>query len=965
MVATNILEFQIQDRATLYFSFINFSGAVDRKAELHFRQKNTMNPKNIQQLIDLEAQFDLNEQELISNLPESKTITGADREDILIGSANNKAIVGLAEDDLLLGKSDRDTLVGGVGDDILISSRGNALLYGNEGDDSLSIESLITSTNENSTIVGGQGKDELSGSKRADLLFGGADADELEGDSGNDGLHGGAGNDEVEGEGGDDLVYGDVGNDDVEGGDGNDTVDGGAGNDEVEGGDGNDLVYGGDGGDTITGDDGNDTADGDAGDDLVAGGDGNDLVYGGNGDDTITGRDGNDTVDGGTGDDLVTGEDGNDLLTGGKGNDNFVLLANTGTDVISDFEDGADRLVLIEDSPEGTLTFDRLKIAETNNNTVISVAETGKTLAELAGVSAATINAEDFVTKSIEDFGVSDEEVEDEETEMPSDGNLSTADDPASEIAESDLAANQSQNDASVDDQQQPSNDPNLQTGSVVSQGVETMKVDEVRQDFGLDGEGVKIGIIGDSFDRSRLTEISAEDDVLSGDLPGEGNPNGYKTPVRILDDSIDNSNGNGASDEGRAMAQLIHDVAPGAELLFHSGVDRIDDEQQLAEAIDDLTAAGADIIVDDLGFPVEPFFQDGISAQAVDRSVNSGVSYFSATGNGGNDSYEAHFRPENITSEVDLNFPIEGAEERYVFHDFDPDNGIDVFQDIALEAEQEIELVLQWDEPFASAGGKGTSNDLDMFLLDSESNIVRFSTEANVGKEAVERLSFANPGEETAEYRLVIAHDTAAGGEAPGLIKYLNRGKTIQNAEYFTNSSAIAGHENAVGATAVGAVNYTNTPEFGVDPAVINDFSAVGNTPILFDEEGNRLPESEIRQKPEIVAPDGTNTTFFGDDDDDTDDDGFPNFPGTSAAAPHAAGVAALLLEANPDATPEQINDALIDSALDMDNPYTQGADPGYDPATGYGLIQADAALETLMGTSDTGLADLAPGDL
>lgn len=867
-----------------------------------------MNPKNIQQLIDSEAQYDLSERELISNLPESKTITGADKVDILIGLANNEAIVGLAGNDRLLGKSDRDTLVGGAGDDRLVSSSENASLYGNEGDDTLSIGDLITSTKGNSTLVGGLGSDELSGSKQADLLLGGADADDLEGGTGNDSLNGGEGNDGVEGEGGDDLIFG--GNDD----------------------------------------------------DTISGGDGNDTVDGGAGDDTINGGDGNDTVDGGAGDDLFADIGGNDLLTGGEGNDNFVLLANRDKDVILDFEDGKDRIILSENDPKDGLSFDRLNITEAEGNTIISLAETGEALVELAGVSAATINAEDFALDT-------SEEMENEDIETSSAENSSTSDDSTPEIVESDPAANQSQNDASVDDRQQPSNDPNQQIGLVTSQGVEAMNVDEVRQNFGLDGEGVKVGIISDSFDRSRLTEISAEDDVLSGDLPGKGNPNGYNTPVHILDDSRDNSDGKSAVDEGRAMAQLIHDVAPGAELLFHSGADNIDDEQQLAEAVDDLTAAGADIIVDDLGFPVEPFFQDGVSAQAVDRSVNSGVSYFSATGNGGNDSYEADFRPENITSKD--NFPIEGAEERYVFHDFDPDNEIDVFQNITLEADRGIELVLQWDEPFASAGGQGTSNDLDMFLLDSESNVVATSTEANVGKEAVEGLSFTNSGEETEEYRLAIAQDTAAGGEAPGSIKYLNRNRetTLQNAEYFTNSSTVAGHENAVGATAVGAADYSNTPEFGVDPAIINDFSSVGNTPILFDEEGNRLPESEIRQKPEIVAPDGTNTTFFPPESltgelRDPEGDGFPNIPGTSAAAPHAAGVAALLLEANPDATPEQINDVLIHSALDMDNPYTQGADPGYDLATGYGLIQADAALETLMSTSDTGLADLAAGE-
>jgi subtilisin family serine protease len=89
-----------------------------------------------------------------------------------------------------------------------------------------------------------------------------------------------------------------------------------------------------------------------------------------------------------------------------------------------------------------------------------------------------------------------------------------------------------------------------------------------------------------------------------------------------------------------------------------------------------------------------------------------------------------------------------------------------------------------------------------------------------------------------------------------------------------------------------------------------------------------------------------------------DVEGDGFPNFSGTSAAAPHAAGVAALLLEANPNATPDQVYQALEISALDMEDPYTPGSDPGYDSASGYGFIQADRALDEILGTSNTDIA-------
>src|SRR5262249_33345012 len=173
--------------------------------------------------------------------------------------------------------------------------------------------------------------------------------------------------------------------------------------------------------------------------------------------------------------------------------------------------------------------------------------------------------------------------------------------------------------------------------------------------------------------------------------------------------------------------------------------------------------------------------------------------------------------------------------------------------------------------------------------------------------------------------------------GPNPSLIKYVNfirAGTALTINEFATNSSTIFGHANAVGAEAVGAAAYFNTPQFGVSPPVLNSFSSSGATPILFDLAGNRLSTPDPRaNKPEIVAPDGVATTVPG----------FANFFGTSAAAPHAAGVAALLLQNKPTLTPAQIYKTLENTAIDM-------GPPGFDNNSGFGLIQADAALDALQ---------------
>lgn len=161
--------------------------------------------------------------------------------------------------------------------------------------------------------------------------------------------------------------------------------------------------------------------------------------------------------------------------------------------------------------------------------------------------------------------------------------------------------------------------------------------------------------------------------------------------------------------------------------------------------------------------------------------------------------------------------------------------------------------------------------------------------------------------------------------------------------------SSTVYGHANALGAQATGAVFYQNAPGVSGNPLVNEPFSSLGGTPIYFDTFGNRLPTTEVRLKPDISAPDGTNTTFFPGPrvgvpflDFDVEGDGFPNFFGTSAAAPHAAAIAALMRQAVPDATPQEVYAAMQQSAIDMET-------FGHDFLSGHGYVLADEAIKAL----------------
>ncbi|PSQ80594.1 MAG: hypothetical protein BRD46_03900 [Bacteroidetes bacterium QS_8_68_15] len=174
---------------------------------------------------------------------------------------------------------------------------------------------------------------------------------------------------------------------------------------------------------------------------------------------------------------------------------------------------------------------------------------------------------------------------------------------------------------------------------------------------------------------------------------------------------------------------------------------------------------------------------------------------------------------------------------------------------------------------------------------------------------------------------------------------------------EHDTGFSTLFGHANADSAEAVGAARYDRTPPFGESPPVIRYFSALGGTPIFYDKNGNRKSSAEVRRKPELVAPDLTNNTFFGRDISDSfpnEDDDYPNFAGTSAAAPHAAGVAALFREARPDGSdPEAIYSELESSATGMDSRYTANrtattqtiCTDKFDFHSGCGLVNAEQA--------------------
>lgn len=445
--------------------------------------------------------------------------------------------------------------------------------------------------------------------------------------------------------------------------------------------------------------------------------------------------------------------------------------------------------------------------------------------------------------------------------------------------------------------------------GLVTSQGDTALRSYMARTGFNVTGEGIKIGVISDSYN-TRIGNPAA-DDVLRKDLPGVTNAD-YPVPVHVVKEYPYGTR----TDEGRAMLQIVHDIAPGAELAFRTGFLGPAD---FAQGIHELRQAGCDIIVDDITYISEPFFRDGIVAKAVEAVADSGVIYFSAAGNFGTKSYQSSFYP---TAAPD---GISGEAHNFAAYQ----GGTDIYQNITV-APGNYTIVLQWDD---GTSGNSTQSDFDIYLTEEDGSTLFGFNSVNTGGAALEVLPFTVLTD-TAQTNIMIIR---AAGSGPALLKYIVFRGIVQVNEHATPvASTLVGQANAESAIAVGAVLYSNTPEYGVISPTVASFSSRGGTPV----------NGVDRYKPEITAPNGVNTNVdlggF-----DIDGDAFPNFFGTSAAAPHAAGVAALIQHARQKyygtgLTPEFMKGLLQNTAIDMHA-------PGYDPESGAGFIDVDAALGDL----------------
>jgi hypothetical protein len=419
-------------------------------------------------------------------------------------------------------------------------------------------------------------------------------------------------------------------------------------------------------------------------------------------------------------------------------------------------------------------------------------------------------------------------------------------------------------------------------TGGVNSEGDAVLRAAEARTAFGVDGSGIKVGVMSDGV--SHLADSQA-----TGDLP---------STVDVLKA--------GSGNEGTAMLEIIHDLAPGASLAFYSP----DTSSDMVAGIDALETAGCDIIVDDLTYLNEPKFENGPIAQEARQFVTNGGVYVTSAGNHAQDHYTATYSPDGVVHD-----------DYSSAHDY---GSGDIGNTFSVPNGGEIVAILQWNNQWGSSG-----DDFDLFLARSSDNyVLNASTEWQTGTgNPWEGLVWINDtGSSVTVYIAVLEYDLVNSPSSLILDYYVYYDHS--GLEYITPSNSVIGHAAVEEVLSTAAAN-------AATPDTIEYFSSQGPGTIYF-------PTYEDRQVPNIAGVDGVQTK--------TGQLGYFSNPfyGTSASAPHVAAIVALVWEADPTLTPSEVRNAITSTAADR-------PPAGYDYTWGFGLADAYEAVYSVYGGANT----------
>ncbi len=327
----------------------------------------------------------------------------------------------------------------------------------------------------------------------------------------------------------------------------------------------------------------------------------------------------------------------------------------------------------------------------------------------------------------------------------------------------------------------------------------------------------------------------------------------------------------------GTACAEIVHEIAPDAELFlaWYDGSDA-----SMGSAVDWLLAQGVHIISHSAGSLAGSRDGQGWDAQLVDRVAAGGVLWVNSSGN----EARSHYRGAFTDSDGDG------------FHEFAPDEELMTLYNYGY-----LDVILSWEDDWEQA-----SQDFELFVYDRQGNELASSQDGQSGQpgdEPVEWVSL-NTGGDTV-YAAVVAYDVSGGALPLDLYVYpIDMPLAYRSAE-----NTVCPPGDAVGSLTVGAANWWDDS--------LATYSSQG-------------PTADGRLKPEISAPTAVSGYNYGPSVERNEDAGFS---GTSSSCPHVAGAAALIWQAYPSYSRQQVVDYLLTQAIDRG---PSGPDTGY----GYGRL-------------------------
>jgi hypothetical protein len=434
--------------------------------------------------------------------------------------------------------------------------------------------------------------------------------------------------------------------------------------------------------------------------------------------------------------------------------------------------------------------------------------------------------------------------------------------------------------------------------GIAANQAFTVLNVDDVERILpGLFMGNIWVGTLSDSANlvngRMNNPDLGFAESQASGDLPNDG---------RVVSYAEYGNGDNRATDEGRGMMELIYDLVPNAGRFGYATA--FGGAAAFGTNIGTLSANAMDVIVDDVRYFSEPIYQDGVIGLAAKAHIDNGGLYVGSAGNYSNNDVEMIFRDAD-------------GNGRHEFIGTD-----ELFQITAMPNTPNGFMTFHWSERYGAA-----VRDLSVDILDASGTVV-IATSSGPAGYPIHNISLPNTGATPVTLNIAVRGPQAANGAIT--FKVFGQGG-VQMTEYPGLIRGGTHSHTGTEPTSSGAAYYAT-------PATPEGFTSWGLHYRYWSPAGD--PVFEPFFKPNYTCVDGCDTSFFG--SPDSDGTGFPNFFGTSAAAPNSAAVMALMLAAA--GGPGTLNNAeatkiLEDTAIDM------GA-PGFDAQTGHGMVDGLAAV-------------------